>query len=185
MPIIRLLPPGSLSNFARDGGGKAYGLNGDNSSKIPLTHRPVEILSSSVVPYSCVLSGIHETLDFSNIPAGTLGPRSILQIEPLWTYTNSANNKHLRIRIGNTVVYNVTRTTSVREAPLIILANRNSLSSQIQPYDNTYLTASTTAPATYSIDFSIDNPVIISGNRISSSDTLTLEYFRILHYVGD
>lgn len=185
MPIIRVLPPGSASNFARNSRGKAYGLNGDNQAKIPLVFRPTEVLAGSAIPSSCVHNGIHEILELFVIPAGTLGPNSILQIEPLWTFSSSANTKILKINIGSVTVYNVTRTTSVKEAPLVVLANRNSLTSQIQPYDGAHVTAGTSAPVTYSIDFSVSNLVTFTGRRLSSSDSLTLEYFRVLHLVGD
>ena len=71
------------------------------------------------------------------------------------------------------------------EAPLIVLANRGSLGSQIQPYESTYLTAGASAPSTYNIDFSSSVAIDITGQRASSGDTLKLEYFRILHFVGD
>jgi hypothetical protein len=151
----------------------------------PLVTRPVEVLAGSAVASSCSSSAVDEELYTLNILAGTLGVNSILQIEPLWTFASSANNKILSVAIGSTVVYTATRTTTVKEAPLIVLANRNSLASQIQPYDNTYVTAGSGTPATYTIDFSVNQTLRIIGQRANSGDALTLEYFRILHYVGD
>jgi hypothetical protein len=151
----------------------------------PLVTRPVEVLAGSAVASSCSSSAVDEELYTLNILAGTLGVNSILQIEPLWTFASSANDKILKIAIGGTTVYTATRTTSVKEAPLIVLANRNALNSQIQPYDNTYVTAGSGAPATYAIDFSVNQTLQIIGQRDNSGDALTLEYFRILHFVGD
>ena len=129
----------------------------------PLITQPIEVLSSSAVPVSCVSTAIDEILALFIIPAGTLGVNSILQIEPLWTFASSANNKILKVKVGGPTIYSATRTTSVKEAPLIVLANRNSLASQIPPYDNAYVTAGSGAPATYTIDFSVNNTVEITG----------------------
>lgn len=147
--------------------------------------RPVEVLASSAVAVSCASTAVDEVLASFTIAAGVMGVNSILQIEPLWTYTNSANNKILKVKVGGSTVYSATRTTTVKEAPLIVLANRNSLSSQIQPYDNNYVTAGSGAPATYTIDFSVAVDVEITGQRANGADTLKLEYFRVLHAVGE
>jgi hypothetical protein len=151
----------------------------------PAVTKPVEVLSSSAVAASCALTAADEVLGSFTVRAGIIGVNSIIQIEPLWTFTNSANNKILKVRIGGVTVYSATRTTSVKEAPLIVLANRNSLASQIQPYDNAYVTAGAGEPATYTINFANLVTVDITGQRANSSDTLKLEYFRALHFVGD
>lgn len=147
--------------------------------------RPVEALASSAIAASCASTAVDEVLATFSIAAGVIGPNSILQIEPLWTYTNSANNKILKVKVGGSTIYSATRTTTVKEAPLIVLANRNSLSSQIQPYDNNYVTAGSGAPATYTINFAIAVDVEITGQRANGSDTLNLEYFRVLHAAGE
>ena len=150
----------------------------------PVVVKPVEVLSSSAIAVSCALTATDEVLASFTLAAGTLGVNSILQIEPLWTFASSASNKITKVKIGATTVYTATRTTSVKEAPLIVLANRNSLASQIQPYDNNYVTAGSGAPATYTINFAIDQTVEITGQR-AASEALKLEYYRVLHFVGD
>jgi hypothetical protein len=151
----------------------------------PAVTKPVEVLSSSAIIAPCVTTAMDETLALFTIPAGLLGVNSILQIEPLWTFGSSANNKILKVRIAGVTVYSATRTTSSREAPLVVLMNRNSLSLQIQPYDTGYVTAASGVPATYTIDFSAPVTVQITGQRTNSSDALALEYYRCLHFVGD
>jgi len=158
--------------------------NGD-AKNFPSVSKPVEVLASSAIAASCTSTGTDEVLASFTINAGILGVNSILQIEPLWTFTSSANNKICKVKIAGATVYSATRTTSVKEAPLIVLANRNSLASQIQPYDNTYVTAGSGGPATYTIDFSVAVTVEITGQRANSGDSLKLEYFRVLHFVGD
>ncbi|MBN9125992.1 MAG: hypothetical protein J0I90_00165 [Nitrosospira sp.] len=145
---------------------------------------PVEVLSSSAVAASCASTNIDEILASFTIKSGVLGPNSILQIEPLWTFTNSANNKIIKVKVAGVTVYNNTRTTVAREAPLIVLANRNSLQSQVQPYDSNYFTSGTGSPQTYAIDFSVNVTVEITGQRANGSEALKLEYFRALHFAG-
>jgi hypothetical protein len=151
----------------------------------PLISRPIEILSGSAVAIACASASFDEILASFLIPAGALGVNSILQIEPLWTFSSSANNKILKVKIGGATVYSATRTTTVKEGPLVVLANRNSLASQFQPYDNNYVTGGSGVPATYTIDFSVNQTLQIMGQRASSGDALTLEYFRVLHFIGE
>lgn len=150
----------------------------------PAVVKPMEVLASSAVAASCASTAIDEVLASFTIQAGTLGVNSILQIEPLWTFASSVNNKILKVKIASATVYTATRTTSVKEGPLVVLANRNSLASQIQPYDNGYVTAGSGAPATYTIDFSVPVTVQITGQR-AAAEALTLEYYRVLHFIGD
>lgn len=150
----------------------------------PVMALTVELLSGFAEAVSCKLSVIDEPLASFQIAAGTLGPNSSLQIEPLWTYTNNANAKLLKIKIAGVLVYSVSRTTSQSEGPELVLANRNSLTSQIRIYDSVHFTAGATAPATYAIDFSQDVIVEIIGQRANTTDTLKLEYYRVLHFVG-
>ncbi|HEU4853850.1 MAG TPA: hypothetical protein VFS89_01000, partial [Nitrosospira sp.] len=157
----------------------------DSDLRYRVVHLPVSLIDSSAVSASCASTAVDEVLASFTIPAGSLGLNSILQIEPLWTFTSSANNKILKVKVGGVVVYTATRTASEKEGPLVVLANRNSLSSQIHPYENTYVTAGTGVPATSSIDFSAAVDVEITGQRANAADTLSLQYFRAVHFVGD
>lgn len=151
----------------------------------PAVAKPVEVLASSAVAVSCSSTAVDEILASFVIPAGVLGVNSIIQVEPLWTFASSANNKITKVKIAATTIYTATRTTSVKESPLVVLANRNSLNSQIQPYDSGYVTAGSGTPATYTLDLSGPVAVQITGQRANSGDALTLEYFRCTHFVGD
>jgi hypothetical protein len=156
-----------------------------DAENYPLISRPIEILSSSAVPASCTLADVDEVLASYAVAAGELGVNSILQIEPLWVFSDSASGKTLKIRIGGATVYTTTQTTSIKAAPLFVLANRNSLSSQIKPYEGAYVTNASIIPETFTIDFSRDQTVEITGRRTNSGDSLALEYYRILHFIGD
>jgi hypothetical protein len=173
---------GAIARF--DSATEAQLIAAADAENYPVILRPVEMLAGLAVAASCTSTAFDEVLASFTIATGILGVNSILQIEPLWTFTSSANNKILKVRLGGATVYNATRTTSVKEAPLIVLANRNSLMSQIQPYDYGYAAAGAGTPATYTIDFSQPVDVEITGQLASSGDSLKLEYFRVLHFVG-
>jgi hypothetical protein len=173
---------GTLARF--DSATEAQLIAAADAENYPVIFRPVEMLAGSAVAASCASTAFDEVLASFTITAGILGVNSILQIEPLWTFTSSANNKVVKVQLGGATVYNATRTTSVKEAPLIVLANRNSLTSQIQPYDYGYGAAGAGVPATYAIDFSRPVDVEITGQLANSGDSLKLEYFRVLHFVG-
>lgn len=173
-----------LPEFERDASNNIIGIKGSGVS-FPITTNPVEMLSSSAVEVSCASTAVDEVLASFTIPTGIIGVNSIIQIEPLWTFASSANNKTLRVKVGGSVVYDATRTTSTKESPLIVLANRNSLTSQIQPYDSSHITAGTGTPQTHTINFNNSIDVEITGQRANSGDALKLEYYRVLHFVGD
>ena len=177
----RFFSPGMIGSF--DSTTEAGLISAGDATAFPLVSKPVELLASSAVAVACSTISTDQVLATYTIPAGTLGVNSILQIEPVWSFATSANNKILKVKIGVTTIYSATRTTSTREGPLIVLANRNSLTSQIQPYDSAYLTAGSGTAATYTLDFSIAQTVTICGNR-AASEALSLEYYRILHFVG-
>lgn len=176
-------PAGSIVNL--DSAIESHLVEIGDAKVYPLISRPIEILSGSAVAVACASTSFDETLASFLIPPGALGVNSVLQIEPLWTFTSSANNKVLKVKIGGATVYSATRTAAVKEGPLVVLANRNSLASQFQPYDNNYVTDGSGIPATYAIDFSVNQTVQITGQRASGNDALTLEYFRVLHFIGE
>lgn len=151
----------------------------------PVVSRPAEILFSAAVATACTNTTVQEILGSFSIPAGTLGVNSILQIEPVWTFTSSANSKVFSIKMGGATVFSRVRSAKTVEAPLVILANRNSLTSQIRPYSDNYMSGGIWTPATFAINFALTQDVEFTGLRESSSDSLQLEYYRVLHFVGD
>ena len=68
------------------------------------------------------------------LPAGAMGPNGVLRITTLWSYTNSANNKTLRVRLGGlsgtAFQANVVTASNIGVMQRTI-QNRNSQASQI------------------------------------------------------
>lgn len=88
-------------------------------------------LGKSGVAASVTGTTSETTLATINVPAGAMGPNGQLRITMLWNYTNSANTKTLRIRLGGTVLITAAPTTTAGLYTQTLIANRNSASSQI------------------------------------------------------
>lgn len=150
---------------------------------MPLYTAPqVRVLSAS----SSAVSGGADTneniLATITIPAGAMGLNGIIRVYSLWTYTNSANNKTLRVRlggIGGTTYLSVVPTTTAAFSTLTVIGNRNSASSQVGVADAAanVFSATTDAVTTSSVDTSAATTIVITGQKASAGETLTLEQY--------
>lgn len=112
------------------------------------------------------------------VPAGLMGPNGVLEIVYLFTYTNSANNKTLRVRFGGTggtVFSSVTAATSESSVKYIWIRNANSTSSQKGPSSGsvTGFGTGTGAAIASSVDTSSATDIVISGALALSTETVT------------
>ena len=116
------------------------------------------------------------------LPGGAMGPNGILRVTTLWSYTNSANNKTLRVRLGGlsgtAFQANVVTASNIGVMQRTI-QNRNSQASQIgfnAANAASYTTVgSGTSVATGSVDTSADQSIVITGQLASAGETVTLE----------
>lgn len=116
-------------------------------------------------------------------PAGCMGANGLIRVQTLWSMTNSANNKVPRVKFGGTTLLDVTLTTVAVLSDQRIVQNRNSQSSQIaKPLGNMtgggWGTA-TSAVVTASVDTSADTTILITGQKSSAGETLTLESYLV------
>lgn len=126
------------------------------------------------------------TLD---IPANTLGPNSILRIRSLWTVPSSGATKRIKGRFGGTVLWNLDLTTHVSYPLEFILANRNSLASQIAPGNNLSWAAalSSTPVQTFTVDFATAQQFTVTAQwpvAGAGSNNITLESVMVEHLYG-
>lgn len=114
------------------------------------------------------------------ITANVMGKNGVLRITHLWSYTNSANTKNLRVRfngIGGTVFFNNVASTTNSTQSQTIIRNRNSTSSQIgfaAGSVNSFST-STGNPVTSSINTTGDVLLVLTGQLGTSTETIQLE----------
>jgi len=117
------------------------------------------------------------------LPAGTLGANGILRITAVFSYTNSANTKTFRFRLGGvsgTEFLNMTQTTSSGFMTQRLIQNRNSQSSQVgSPLAITNTWGPGVTPPTGTIDTSSAQDIVISVQLANSGETATLESYVI------
>src|SRR5215469_5579749 len=104
------------------------------------------------------------------IPAGSMGRNGHIEIKILWSYTNSANNKILAIRVGTTVT-----TTATAQTLTIIRSNNATNAQTIYSFPpTTPFGSSTLATTTTALDTTADYYLNINGQLALSTETLTL-----------
>lgn len=131
---------------------------------------------------STVSSGTSEVVLWSyTIPKSLFTPNSRVWLEGFWTYTNNANNKILKARFGGQNVIQLTATTTARWFRNTLIANRNSLASQLAfDVGSTGIYGNTaTAPLALTVDTSNDVLVEFTGQPQTGGDSVTLEYASI------
>ncbi len=117
----------------------------------------------------------------ATISCPALSPTGIIRIWQAWTYTNNANNKTIRNRLGGasgTVIFGPTRTTQLSQTALIIVsANKLTNSQHVSGItQNGLLTADGIAPTDYSVDLSVPFTIVLSGQKTNSADSLVLQH---------
>lgn len=112
---------------------------------------------------------------------------SRLEIETLWSHTNSANNKLARVRLvgsADVAFMGLTITTAATTRTNTEISNRNSLTSQIAAPSAgvtsfTGYGTSAAAVTTGAVDTAQAFEIRITGQLASAGETLTLESYRV------
>ncbi len=133
---------------------------------------------------SSVSSGTAETqLASITIPAGVMGANGALRITTLWSYTNSVNNKSLRVRLGGasgSIMWSSVPTTTAMLQSAVIVFNSNSASVQkainqgVSPY-----TSGAGSLLSAAVNTASSTTIYISGQTASSGETITLESYTV------
>lgn len=139
------------------------------------------LLAQSAVASPMTGTTNETTLTTIAVPAGAMGVNGGVRISGLFSYTNSANGKALRVRFGGTAYYGPTVTTTNSAAFLFEIWNRGTANSQIGPaVTNTVpLGAAAVAPTTSTVDTSATFNITITGQLANSGETITLEAYTV------
>jgi hypothetical protein len=120
------------------------------------------------------------------IPAGAMGPNGVLRITTLWSHSGSANAKSLRYRLGENdltgaQLMNVTTTATLGIMLQRMVFNRASQASQITQASANAASFGTFAasPLATTVDTSIEQSLVISGQLVSAGETITLESYLV------
>ena len=121
------------------------------------------------------------TLATIGIPASAMGINGYTRIWTLWTATNSANNKTIRVRLGGSVVFSSVVTTTPNGSTVVEIWNRGALNSQISNNSSTGAGLGFTGNAwtTTAIDMSVAQNITITGQLANSGETITLEAYTV------
>ena len=120
------------------------------------------------------------TLATITIPANAMGPNGQIEIIPLWSFTNSANTKTMRVKFASTAFYTQAATATAVTQSLVRIANRNSASSQVgAPGANAGLGNFTAAVITSAENTTSPVTLTITGQLTNTGETITLESYLV------
>lgn len=113
------------------------------------------------------------TLFTMTIPGGVMGANGVLSLTTRWDYTNSANTKTMRARLGGTTLGSNNPTTSSHMPGLWTICNRNSESAQVgtNGTGGAVLVSSTSYGT---VDTSTDQSLTITAQKATGTETITL-----------
>lgn len=141
----------------------------------------IRVLGMSAVAAS-VSSGTAEvTLATISVPANALGANGRLRITTTWSYTNSANNKTMRVKFGATTFVSVVTTTTAALRHQIDISNVNATNSQ-KGFVTGLATAfgeSSSALQTGANDTTAALDILITGQPATGGETITLESYLV------
>ncbi len=146
---------------------------GDGTKWVRLN--PIKIFSLSA-PVPLTSSTSVATLATITIPAGLMGANGKLKIYPLWSTTNNANIKTLRLNIGGMLCSTMVSQSVPNNSGLLIIRNINSES--VQKCSSGLVAgigASSGSIASPTVDTSAATTITITGQLAVGTDTLTLE----------
>lgn len=188
LPAANAFPVGEAVYISDVGGGSRWYTNGSiwlpEGGKVLLAQQsPSLALTGNTTDHSGP-SG--STRAIVSVPAGMLGANGIIEIETLWTYTNNANVKNLRVRFGGTggvLFLNTAPTTSYGVQNTCYIRNNNATNAQkgytAAAGSHFGSTTATPWPTTGAIDTSVAQDVVIAGQLANTADSITLESYAV------
>jgi hypothetical protein len=144
-----------------------------------------QVLAHSAVAVSHTGDTSETALATVVVPGGTMGPNGILRVTSLWSFTNDADDKTLRLRFGaglsGTQFLNIALPSLASFRDQRQIANRNAADSQVG-MSSLVLGGwgqSANAPVTAAIDTTQSRDLVLSGQLESGADTVTLEAYLV------
>jgi len=143
------------------------------------------VLARSAVAASVTGSTSETTLASVTIPANAMGANGVLRISAEWSYTNSANNKTLRTRLGGlsgAVFDTIVPTTNAYQRRQCEIKNRNAANVQLGPpsgFAGGGWGTATNAVATGALDTTVAQTLVLSGQLASAGETITLQSYLV------
>lgn len=116
------------------------------------------------------------------IPGGSMGKSGLLRVSTFWSMTNNANVKTGRIRlggIGGTQFATLALASLLTAADIRIIFNRGVTNSQLGNVVSLVGAWGTSAVAliTGAVDTTLDQTLVITGQKATAGDALVLEAY--------
>lgn len=142
------------------------------------------VIAQSAVSVTAPTDTSENALATITVPGGMMGANDFLQVETSWTVNNNANSKFMNVRFSGAsgTLYGTAQLASGVSARYVTtIHNRNSVSSQVGggPPGSTY-TLGTSAIPTSSVDTSVDTTIVITAQKGTAGDTMTLERYSVI-----
>jgi hypothetical protein len=143
------------------------------------------ILAQSAVAVSAPVDTTEDTLATIPVPANAMGANGILRISTLWSFTNNANSKTTRVRFSGgagTIINGNTNNSVPTQDSLHTIKNRGVTNSQVGSMFGVVGAPGSTfaiisGPTAIAADTAAATTIVITGQKATSTDTLTLESY--------
>lgn len=143
-----------------------------------------QLLAADAVAASVTGTTAETTLATVTLPAGIMGTKGILMIDLVWSFTNSANAKIMRVRLGTAQMMSRSVTDSVMERDIITIQNRGAANSQVGGHANHAGMVGTVAAAAFTgtVNTAVAQTITFDATLALTTETITLErYFVEVH----
>jgi hypothetical protein len=118
------------------------------------------------------------TLLTVNIPAGLIGISGKVKMYPLYSMTNNANSKVLRVKLGGSTAFSTVVSNSSQSSALVIIRNVGSEAVQKSSTGVVSGLGNISTPLTsLTINTSAATTITVTGQLVNSADTMMLEDF--------
>lgn len=153
-----------------------------NTSATTVTGNSPVLLGQSGLAVTAPADTTEDALATITIPAKQFGKNGTVRVRAMFTITNGADDKTLRFRystISGTAVFSQLFTTNGKVAVDFVMQGRNATNLQVSHAIVTTDTPGAIAPATVAsaIDTTADTTLVITGQKETSGDTITLESY--------
>lgn len=117
------------------------------------------------------------------IPGGTMGLNGCIRVTTHWNYTNSANNKIMRVRfggIGGTGYFSTTQTTTANFLNMCMIWNAGAANAQKGMVAlGAVFGSSAGAQLTGTVDTSAATTLVMTAQLANTGETITLEAYTV------
>jgi hypothetical protein len=136
--------------------------------------------------YSAVSAPADTTEDtLATIAVPVLSANAVARLRANFSFTSSANNKTIRARFSGgagSIVYTQTFTTQTPFSLVLIIANRNATNSQFIEGLGSFGSNINETATTATIDTTAATSIVLTGQKATGSETLTLEGYTLEIY---